>query len=375
MPQSPTRRRHRTQIESPAVNLEEVRKLIDDVDEQIIRLLNERADLVHEVGEIKKAAGQPIYAPDREEQVLRSLAAKAREMKSRLPEKSIRAIYREIMSAALQLEKPLCIAYFSPCATNTHQAARGKFGASVDYRACETIAGVFDAVARGNADYGVVPVENTAENTVNHTLDLFMESDLRICAQIRMKIEHHLAAKCARPAIIRLYAHPQVFAQCRQWLQRTFPGIALIETGSTPRAAELASREPASGALVGSMAAEEYGLAIIEPGVQDNPTQATRFLVVAPASGTPTGDDRTSLVFCIRDEPGALLRALEPFHRMQISMSKLESRPSRRREWGYYFFVDVDGHADEPPLREAIAELRKDCAMVKILGTYPKSPA
>ena len=187
--------------------LPEIRKKIDAVDEQIIRLLNERADLVHEVGVVKKAQGQPIYAPEREEQVLRALAAKSREMNSRLPEKSIRAIYREIMSAALALEKDITIAYFGPPSTNTHQAARSRFGTSVNYVPQLTIPDVFDAVARGRADYGVVPIENSTEGAVNHTLDVFMDSDLRICAQILMKIENHLAAKCPRGEITKLYSH------------------------------------------------------------------------------------------------------------------------------------------------------------------------
>src|SRR5712671_1216332 len=225
------------------MDLPEIRLKIDAVDEQIIRLLNERSDLVHEVGIWKKAQGQPIYAPEREEQVLRALAAKAREMNSRLPEKSIRAIYREIMSAALALEKDLTIAYFGPPATNTHQAARSKFGASVAYTPNVSIADVFDVVARGNADYGVVPIENSTEGAVNHTLDVFMDSELRICAQILMKIENHLVAKGPREKIRRIYSHPQVFGQCRQWLQRTMPNVELIEVGSTPRAAELASQQ------------------------------------------------------------------------------------------------------------------------------------
>ncbi len=355
------------------MTLDEVRKHIDAVDAQIIRLLNERADLVHEVGVIKKAEGQPIYAPEREEQVLRALAGKARDLNSRLPEKSIRAIYREIMSAALALEKPLTIAYFGPYATNTHQAARTKFGASVDYAACTTIADVFDAVARNRADYGVVPIENSTEGAVNHTLDVFMESDLRICAQILMRIENHLAAKCPKAEITKLYSHPQVFGQCRQWLQRTMPNADLIEVASTPRAAELAAQEPQSGALVGRMAAEEFGLGILETSVQDNPNNTTRFLVVSPTTARPTGDDRTSLMFCIRDEPGALFKAIEPFSRLRLSMSKIESRPSKRKAWEYFFFVDVDGHAEESPLKEAIIELEKCCSFVKTLGTYPKS--
>lgn len=355
------------------MNLADIRTKIDVVDEQIIRLLNERADLVHEVGVIKKADGQPIYAPEREEKVLRALAAKAVEMKSRLPEQSIRAIYREIMSAALALEKDITIAYFGPHATNTHQAARSRFGTSVSYVPQVTIADVFDAVARGRADYGVVPIENSTEGAVNHTLDVFMESDLRICAQILMRIENHLASKCPRGEIRRLYSHPQVFGQCRQWLQRTLPNVELIEVGSTPRAAELAASEPNSGCLVARMAAEEFGLPIIEQSVQDNPNNTTRFLVLGLKASPPTGDDRTSLMFCVRDEPGALFKALEPFSRLRISMSKIESRPSKRKAWEYFFFVDVDGHAEQSPLKEAVAELSNHCTLVKILGTYPKT--
>jgi chorismate mutase / prephenate dehydratase len=357
------------------VNLDDVRKKIDVVDEQIIRLLNERADLVHEVGVIKKALDQPIYAPEREEHVLRSLASKARDMNSRLPEKSIRAIYREIMSAALALEKPLTIAYFGPHATNTHQAARSKFGASVDYSACTTISDVFDAVARGRADYGVVPIENSTEGAVNHTLDVFMDSDLRICAQIMMRIENHLAAKCPKSEITKIYSHPQVLGQCRQWLQRCMPNVDQIEVASTPRAAEIAATEPGAACLVGRMAAEVHGLGILEENVQDNPNNTTRFLVIAPMASRPTGDDRTSLMFCIRDEPGALFHAIEPFSRLKLSMSKIESRPSKRKAWEYFFFVDVDGHAEQSPLKEAIRELEKYCSFVKILGTYPISNA
>ena len=197
------------------MTLAEIRKHIDACDEQIIRLLNERADLVHEVGVVKRAEGSAIYVPEREEQVLRSLAEKARAMQSRLPEPAIRAIYREIFSASLALEKDLTIAYFGPEATNTHQAARSRFGASVKYAAQVTIADVFDAVARGRADYGVVPIENSTEGAVNHTLDVFMESDLRICAQIMMRIENHLAAKGPREELRKIYSHPQVFGQCR----------------------------------------------------------------------------------------------------------------------------------------------------------------
>ena len=357
------------------LKLSALRQKIDVLDEQIIRLLNERADFVHEIGLIKKTDGAAIYVPEREEQVLRGLAAKARELNSRLPEKAIRAIYREIMSASLALEKGLTIAYFGPHSTNTHQAARSRFGASVEYSACTTIADVFEAVARGTADYGVVPIENSTEGAVNHTLDVFMESDLRICAQILMRIENHLASKCAKGDIHRLYSHPQVFGQCRDWLRHNLPQVELVEVGSTPRAAELAAKEPASGALVGAMAAEVHGLAILEPSVQDNPNTTTRFLVIGHNSSQPTGDDRTSVMFSLQDKPGALFAALEPFNRLKISLSKIESRPSKRKAWEYFFFVDVDGHATEPAVIQALAELEKHCTFIKILGSYPKTLA
>src|SRR5438045_2301021 len=257
------------------MSLPEIRKQIDEIDEQLVKLLNERADLAHAVGVIKKAEGSALYAPEREEQVLRSVVEKNRARSGRLPEKAIRAIYREIMSASLALEKDLTIAYFGPEATNTHQAARTKFGASVSYVPQVSIADVFDIVSRGNADYGVVPIENSTEGAVNHTLDVFMESDLRICAQILMRIENHLVAKISRSDIRKVYSHPQVFGQCRNWLRQNLPGVDLVEVSSTPRAAELAANDSAAGAIAGKMAAEVYGLAVLEPSIQDNANNTT----------------------------------------------------------------------------------------------------
>ncbi len=357
------------------MTLPEIRKKIDAIDDQLIRSLNERADLVHEVGIVKKADGTEIYAPEREETLLRSLSVKNAALKGRLPESAIRAIYREIMSASLALEKDLTIAYFGPQSTNTHQAARSKFGASVNYVPEVSIADVFDVVARGKADYGVVPIENSTEGAVNHTLDVFMESELRICAQILLKIENHLSAKIPRDQIKKLYSHPQVFGQCRNWLRHNLPHVDLVEVSSTPRAAELAASEPNAGCIVGRMAAESYGLEILDASIQDIPNNTTRFLVIGRTASPPTGDDRTSLMFCVQDKPGALFHALEPFNRLRISMSKIESRPSKRKAWEYFFFVDVDGHASEPKLAEALTELEKHCSFLKILGTYPKSPA
>ncbi len=355
------------------MTLSEIRKKIDAIDEQLVRLLNERADLVHEVGQVKKAEGTSIYAPEREEQVLRALLEKNRAHAGRLPEKAIRAIYREIMSASLALEKDLTIAYLGPEATYTHQAARSKFGASVNYAAQVNIADVFDRVARGQADYGVVPIENSTEGAVNHTLDVFMDSELRICAQILLKIENNLIAKIPRAEIRKVYSHPQVFGQCRHWLRNNLRDVDLIEVSSTTRAAELAASEPHAAALAGRMAAEVYGLEILDAAIQDSPNNATRFLVIGHAASPATGEDRTSLMFTVQDKPGALFHALEPFDRLKISMSKIESRPSKRKAWEYFFFADVDGHATEPQLQEALSELEKHCTFVKILGTYPKT--
>ena len=355
------------------MSLTEIRKHIDALDSQLLRLLNERADLVHEVGVVKKAEGAQIYAPEREETVLRALAAKNAELKGRLPEKSVRAIYREIMSASLALEKDLTIAYFGPESTNTHQAARSKFGASVNYTPQVSIADVFDVVARGSADYGVVPIENSTEGAVNHTLDVFMDSDLHICAQVLMKIENHLVAKIPKGEIRKVYSHPQVFGQCRNWLRLNLPNVELIEVGSTPRAAALAASEPHAAAITGAMAAEVHGLNVLDPSIQDIAGNTTRFLVIGHRASPRTGDDRTSLMFSLQDKPGALFAAIEPFKALKINMSKIESRPSKRKAWEYFFFVDIDGHASETKVVDALEALAKHCTFVKILGTYPKT--
>lgn len=352
------------------MNLAELRAHIDKIDNQLLRLLNERADIVHQIGGIKKEAGAEIYAPEREQQLLDSLLARN---EGRLTPESIRAIYREIMSASLALEKPITIAYLGPEGTWTHQAAREKFGASVEYFPQTDIGDVFDQVARRHTDYGVVPVENSTEGAVNHTLDMFMESELQICAQLMLRIENHLLGRGPREQIRKIYSHPQVFGQCREWLRREMPGVELIEVSSTTRAAEHATREGDAAALAGRMAAEVYHLSILQGSVQDDPDNTTRFLVIGHQSCPRTGNDRTSLMFGLRDQPGALFSALRPFDELKINLNKIENRPSRRKAWEYFFFVDVDGHREDEPLTAAVAELKKHCSIVKILGSYPKA--
>ncbi|MGI9239685.1 MAG: prephenate dehydratase [Verrucomicrobiales bacterium] len=350
--------------------LDNIRKKIDALDSELLRLLNERADLVHEVGEIKKKDGLEIYAPEREEKLLQSLIAKS---EGRLPEKSIRAIYREIMSAALALEENLKIAYLGPEGTWTHQAAINKFGHSVAYSPQPSFTEVFDQVARRVADYGVVPIENSTEGAVNHTLDLFADSPLKICAQILLPIDNALMATGPREEITKLYSHPQVFGQCRGWIQRNFPQAEIIEVSSTTRAAEIAKDESGAAALGGQLAAELYGLEILEPSIQDRTTNTTRFLVLSHNTCPATGNDRTSIMFSVRDRPGSLFSALKPFNEFEINMSKIESRPSKRRDWEYFFFVDVLGHCEDQKLITALDELGEHCSFVKILGSYPNT--
>ncbi len=348
--------------------LDDIRIKIDEIDSKLLRLLNDRADLVHEVGEIKKRGGLEIYAPEREEKLLQALVRKS---EGRLSEVSIRAIYREIMSAALALEEDLKIAFLGPKGTWTHQAAISKFGHSVEYAPQSSVGDVFDQVERKNTGYGVVPIENSTEGAVNHTLDLFATSSLQICAQILLPIENHLLAKTPKERITKLYSHPQVFGQCRKWLAESFSHGEMIEVSSTAKAAELAKNDPEAGALGGALLAELHGLEILDRSIQDNANNTTRFLVIGHRTCPPTGDDRTSIMFSVRDEPGSLFDALKPFNQFHINLSKIESRPNRQSKWEYFFYVDVAAHCTDEQFKTAFDKLRAHCNFVKILGSYP----
>ncbi len=352
------------------MNLDHIRHQIDSIDRSLLDLLSQRADLVHEVGQIKKRDGLQIYAPEREESLLRKLV----DMNNgRLPEHSIRAIYREIMSAALALEDDLKIAYLGPEGTWTHQAAIKKFGHSVTYTPQSNFADVFDHVARRRADYGVVPIENSTEGAVSHTLDLFVDSPLHICAQILLRIENGLMAVIPREQITTLYSHAQVFGQCRGWIHKNFPTAELVEVASTTKAAQFARDHAAAGAaaLGGMLAADMYGLTMLDKSIQDRATNTTRFLVIGEKTCPPTGNDRTSILFAIHDRPGSLVNALRAFDQFQINLSKIESRPSKRKDWEYIFYVDLAGHCADEMVAEALDELANHCSFVKLLGSYP----
>jgi len=352
------------------MNITEHRKAIDQLDAQIIKLLNERTEHVLGIGEIKIKAGEEIYAPHRERAVFKRIC---RLNQGPITSDALRAIYREIMSSALSLEKSLTIAYLGPEATFTHQAAIRKFGASLRYSAQKTISDVFTEVGKGRADYGVVPVENSTEGVVTHTLDMFVDSDLKIVAQIVLPIRHCLVGHGRRGDLQRLYAHPQALGQCRVWVQTHLPRVEIIETSSNARSAELAAKENTAGAIAGVLAAEKYGVPVIEQDIQDNAANATRFLVLGRQCGPATGADRTSVMFSILDRVGALYQSLSPFRRYRINMTKIESRPSKRKAWEYFFFVDCDGHATDPKVAKALALLSEHCSYVKVLGSYPNA--
>ena len=350
------------------MNISEHRKAIDRLDAHIVRLLNERTRQVLAIGDMKLAAGEEIYAPHRERAVLDRVCGLNR---GPITDEQLRAIYREIMSSALALEKTMTIAYFGPETTFTHQAAIRRFGSSLNYSPQKTIADVFTEVGKKSADYGVVPVENSTEGVVTYTLDMFVDSDLKVVSQIVLPVQQCLLSNSPRRQIKKLYVHPQSLAQCRGWIQNHLPHAEIVETSSNPRSAELAAKEKGAAAIAGILAAEKYGLRVLEQDIQDNAANATRFLVLGRQCSPPTGNDRTSLMLSVADKAGALHEAIAAFRRHKINMTKIESRPSKRKAWEYFFFIDCDGHAQDKKVAKAIQLLGRHCNFVKVLGSYP----
>ncbi len=352
------------------MRFEGLRKQIDHIDLQIVGALNKRSQVILKIRELKKKLGKGIYSPEREQQVLQRLE---RLNRGPMPKEALESIYREIMSSALALEKPLKIAYLGPQATFTHLAAIKKFGQQLEYVPCDSISGVFREVEKQNCDYGVVPIENSIEGAVTHTLDMLIDSDLKICAQIVMNISHNLLGRGARKAIRKIYSNPQVFSQCRIWLQENFSKAELIDVSSTARAAQIAGAEKNSACIASILAARIYGLRVFEKNIEDSPSNLTRFLVIcSKASGAPSGNDKTSVVFSIKDRVGALYDMLVPFKKYRINLTKIESRPSKKRVWDYYFFLDLEGHIRDKNVARALKELEGEAKYLKILGSYPK---
>jgi len=358
--------------EALKVRLADLRVKIDAADDEILSVLNRRAGFVGEVADLKTALAVPFYVPSRERQIGERLAAGN---PGPFPTGSIRAVFQEIFSACLTLEKRVRVAYLGPEGTFSDIAVKYQFGLSARATPMGTIAAVFEEVGRGNVDFGVVPVENTTEGMINPTLDCFIDSDLKVSAEIAMEINMCLIGRAGTPLgqIERVYSLPVALAQVRHFLAANLPRAVLVEARSTADAARLAHDDPQGAAVGSELAAKLHDLEVLRRKIEDLPHNMTRFLVLGHEQAAPTGHDKTSLLLVTRDEAGILYRVLGTFAERGLNMTKIESRPSRRRPWEYVFFVDIDGHERDAPVAAALADVRKVSESVKVLGSYPRA--
>jgi len=358
---------------SSDTKLDTLRNGIDGLDEHIQDLINRRAALAREIAEVKSADGQAtdFYRPDREARVLRRISERN---SGPLPAEEVVRLFREIMSACLALEKPLSIAFLGPEGTFTQAAALKHFGHSVNTLAMDGINDVFREVEAGLADYGVVPVENSTEGVVSHTLDQFQHSSLVICGEVEQRIHHHLlTADGSLDAVNRVLAHQQALAQCRGWLDAHLAHAERVAVSSNAEAARMIADAPGTAAIASAMAAELYAVAIAVHNIEDHPDNTTRFLIIGTRNAQPSGADKTSVLVSVHNQPGALSALLQPIAGNGISMTRIESRPSRQGMWEYVFYIDLDGHRDDAPVAAALAELETEAFAVKVLGSYPKA--
>jgi chorismate mutase / prephenate dehydratase len=375
MPPKNKTRKPRPKAADRSVKLDEVRSRIDSIDEKIHDLINDRARLAQIVGISKTRDGRTVdfYRPEREAQVLRM----ARERNNGpLRDEEVLRLFREIMSACLAQQEPLKVAFLGPEGTFTQTAVLGHFGHSVRALPLASIDEVFHEVEAANADFGVVPIENSTEGTVNHTLDRFLLSPLKICGEVELRIHHNLMGLMnSLGRIVRICSHPQSLAQCRAWLDEHLPNVEQVPVSSNAEGARRARDEKGTAAIAGQTAAEVYGLKVLAAEIEDRSDNTTRFLVLGRKLFSPSGEDRTTLLVSVShtDAPGALSRLLEPLARYRISMTRIESRPSHRRKWDYVFFIDFEGHADEPHVAKALAELKKRSSLFRVLGSYPRA--
>ena len=365
-------------------NIGYLRKRIDDLDQRIVKLLNQRAQTAVRIGEHKHKNNEPIFAPDREEKVLRRVSKQTEEY-GVLSARAIRNIYAEVISACRSAEKRMTVAFLGPRGTFSHHAARRarsvvslarhaarrRFGSSVELEPVNGIDAVFAEVSQGRADYGVVPIENSTEGGVGATLDMFMESDLKVCAEVLINVHHSLMTKCDPRSIKKIYSKAEPFGQCKSWLASHFAEAQLVEVASTARAAELASRTKNSAAIGHEETAQMYGLTVLHRAIEDNPFNMTRFYVISRDDAPPTGRDKTSILCFIKDQPGALHRILLPFWRNRLNLTKIESWPSKRKAWDYCFFIDFEGHRGEKVVARALEKVRDNCSDMRILGSFP----
>ncbi len=352
--------------------LDQLRERIDALDEKIQTLLNERARCAQQVAEAKRSEDPDtvFYRPEREAEVLRMVRERNA---GPLSDDEVVRLFREIMSACLALEQPLTIAYLGPEGTYTQAAALKHFGHSVQLKPLAAIDEIFREVEAGSADFGVVPVENSIEGAINHTLDMFIRSPLKICGDVELRIHHQLITNSESLAAVEsVHAHQQALAQCREWLDANLPGVERVAVSSNGEAARQASEDSTIAAIASDAAAETYGLDTLASNIEDDPNNTTRFLVVGDQYVGSSGNDKTTLMVTVRNEAGALYSLLEPVSRHGVSMTKIESRPSRMSKWDYVFFVDVEGHRDDENVAAALKELESRASMLKVLGSYPR---
>jgi len=351
--------------------LVDLRNSIDSIDSRIMGLLNERANFVLEVGHLKQAESREFHVPNREREIYERLTAVN---PGPFPNEALRSVFREIISASLALETPMRVAFLGPKATFSHLATMQQFGLSAELVPQKSISAVFEEVEKDRALYGVVPVENSTEGVVSHTLDMFMESELKIRAESLLEVSHYLLSKTGRMEDIKkVYSHPQPLAQCRNWLEENLPHIPVVDVASTTMAAQIVSEDYSAAAIASEYAASVYDLKIVRERIEDQVNNFTRFLVIGKKLADCSGDDKTSLMFAVKDEPGILYRMLEPFASRGVNLCKIESRPMKKKAWEYIFFLDLLGHISDPNVEAAVQELKGYCQFVKILGSYPRA--
>jgi len=348
-----------------------LREKIDAIDAQIVALLNRRASHALEVGEVKREVDAPVFRPEREAQVIARLKALS---EGPLAAAAIEAVYREVISACRELERRMRVAYLGPAGTFSEQALLAYFGSAVDAVPCPSIDEVFRATEAGTTDFGVVPVENSSEGAVNRSLDLFLQTPLRICGEVSVPVRHNLlSASGSMQGVQRICAHAQALAQCVVWLDRNCPGIERVPVASNAEGARLASGDATVAAVASEVAASRYGLQTVAPGIQDDPHNRTRFAIIGKYDCSPSGDDQTSMILSVPDRAGAVHSLIEPLARHGVSMKRFESRPARQGTWEYYFYIDVIGHQQDAAVAAALAELRAQAAYFKVVGSYPRA--
>jgi chorismate mutase/prephenate dehydratase len=350
--------------------LGELRQRIDALDEQIVALLNDRARVVVEVGKIKQRQNAPIYAPDREKAIMEKIRGLNQ---GPLQNRCLEAVYRELMSGSFALEKPLRIGFLGPQGSFSHLASIRKFGSSVEHVALSDIAVVFEEVVRGHVDYGLVPVENSIHGGVVDTLDAFLTSSARICAEVKIVVHHNLLAKEPWEKITRIYSKPEVFSQVRGWLTAMAKDRDVQAATSSSRAAEIAAVEPGVAAIGSALAGELYGLHVLFENIEDNPDNVTRFFVIGRETARTSGEDKTAIMFTTAHKPGALAEVLDVFKENSINLTDIEKRPSKKVNWEYYFFIDAQGHQDDAGMKKAIDEAKAHCLQLTVLGSYPRA--